>query len=170
MPTKTLVAYATRYGSTKEVAEAIAQTLGESGLAVDLQPLRDVRSLDGYSAVVMGAALYMFRWHKDARKFLSRHRKALEALPVAVFALGPTHEPHDEEEWRGAREQLDKTLVKYPWFKPVAIEIMGGKYAPEKLGFPLSIFAGAEPATDIRDWEAIRAWAEGLAGKLGTGD
>jgi menaquinone-dependent protoporphyrinogen oxidase len=43
MPSSVLVAYATRYGSTKEVAEAISQTLGESGLAVDLQPLRDVR-------------------------------------------------------------------------------------------------------------------------------
>ena len=45
---------------------------------------------------------------------------------------------------------------------------MGGKYAPEKLGFPLSVFAGVEPAPDIREWEAISAWAERWVGKLGA--
>src|SRR5215469_569468 len=70
MSASILVAYATRYGSTQEVAEAIAATLRERGLAVDIQPMRDVRSLDQYRAVVLGAPLYMFHWHKDAIHFL----------------------------------------------------------------------------------------------------
>jgi len=72
-----LVAYATRYGSTQEVAEAIGETLREQGLGVEVRPAREVRTLEGYDAVVLGAALYMYRWHKDARRFLSRQRKAL---------------------------------------------------------------------------------------------
>jgi menaquinone-dependent protoporphyrinogen oxidase len=166
MPTSVLIGYATRYGSTQEVAEVIAAALRDAGYAVDLQLLREVRSLDGYSAVVMGAALYMYRWHKDALNFLSRQRKALLERPVAVFALGPTHEPYDEQEWRDSRAQLDKELAKYPWFKPVALEIFGGKFDPQTLRFPINLLAGQEPASDIRNWDAIRAWASNLVEKL----
>lgn len=166
MSTSVLVGYATRYGSTQEVAEAVAAALRECGLAVDLEPLRQVRTLAGYSAVVVGAPLYMFRWHKDARRFLSRHRKALTERPVAVFALGPVHKPHDEEEWQSSRAQLDKELANFPWLSPVALEMFGGKYDPDKLRFPLSLFAGSEPASDLRDWAAIRAWASNLAPNL----
>ena len=162
MPSTVLVGYATRYGSTQEVAAAIAATLRESELDVDLQPARDVRTLAGYSAVVLGAPLYMFRWHKDARRFLSRHREALREQPVAIFALGPIHDPHDEEEWRNSRAQLDKALAQFPRLAPVALEVFGGKYAPEKLRFPINKLAGMEPASDIRDWDAIRAWSADL--------
>jgi menaquinone-dependent protoporphyrinogen oxidase len=167
MSTSILVGYATRYGSTRQVAEAIAETLRAAGLTVDLQPLREVRSLEGYRAVVLGAPLFMFHWHKDALGFLSRHRQALQARPVAVFVLGPVHEPHDDKEWLDSRAQLDKELAQFSWFSPLALEIFGGKYDPAALRFPLKMFAGAEPASDIRNWDAIRAWAESLAPGLG---
>ena len=162
MSSSVLVGYATRYGSTQEVAEAIAAALRECGLAVDIQPLRQVRSLGGYRGVVLGAPLFMFRWHKDAIQFLSRSRKALAERPVAIFALGPTHEPHDEQEWRDSRAQLDKELAKFPWLTPIAVEMFGGKYDPTKLRFPINLLAGKVPATDLRDWTAIRAWGAGL--------
>ena len=163
MTTRVLVGYATRYGSTQEVAEAVAATLGERGLAVDLRPLKEVHSLEGYGAAVIGASLYMFRWHKDARRFLSRHRQALTQRPVAVFALGPVHDPYDEQEWQNSRAQLDKELSKFPWFQPDVVELFGGEFDPAKLRFPINVFAGSEPASDIRDWTAIRAWATSLA-------
>ena len=164
MSASILVAYATKYGSTREVAEAVAATLRECGLAVDIQPMREVRTLAGYSAVVLGAPLFMFHWHKDALRFLSRHREALAERPVAVFALGPTHD--DEKEWQDSRAQLDKELANLPWLTPVALEMFGGKYDPAKLRFPINLLAGKEPASDLRDWAAIRAWASNLAAKL----
>ena len=159
-----LVAYATRYGSTQEVAEQIAATLCECGLQVDLRPAREVRTLDEYDAVVLGAALYIYRWHRDARRFLSRHRKALLDRRVAVFALGPTQD--EEEQFQDARSQLDKALASFPWFSPTTVEVFGGKFDPAKLPFPINRFAGGEPASDIRDWDAIRAWARDLPEKL----
>jgi len=164
MPASILVAYATKYGSTQEVAEAVAATLRESGLEVDIQPMRKVRTLAGYRAVVLGAPLYMFHWHKDALRFLSQHREALTERPVAIFALGPTHD--DEKERQDSRAQLDKELAKFPWLTPVALEMFVGKYDPAKLRFPVNLFAGKEPASDLRDWTAIRAWASNLAAKL----
>jgi len=166
MPTSVLVGYATRYSSTQEVADTVAETLRERGLAVDIRPLREVDTLVEYGAVVMGAPLYMFRWHKDAHRFLSRQRETLMERPVAVFALGPTHDPHDEKEWQDSWGQLNKALAKYPWFAPVALEMFGGKYDPAKLRFPISMLTGDEPATDIRDWKAIREWAGSVAAKF----
>ena len=162
MSSLVLVGYATRYGSTQEVAEAVAATLRECGLEVDIQPMRKVRTLAGYRAVVLGAPLFMFRWHKDALSFLSRHREALTERPVAIFALGPVHDPYDEDEWQSSHDQLDKELAKYPWLTPVALEMFGGKYDPAKLRFPVNLLAGKEPASDLRDWTAIRAWATNL--------
>ena len=164
MPASILVAYATKYGSTQEVAEAVAATLRESGLEVDIQPMRKVRTLAGYRAVVLGAPLYMFHWHKDALRFLSQHREALTERPAAIFALGPTHD--DEKERQDSRAQLDKELAKFPWLTPVALEMFVGKYDPAKLRFPVNLFAGKEPASDLRDWTAIRVWASNLAAKL----
>ena len=161
-----LVAYATRYGSTREVAEQVAETLRASGLEVDVQPAREVRTLEGYSAVVLGAPLYMFRWHKDAVRFLRRHRQALAEQAVAIFALGPFND--DEEEWQGARAQLDKALGRFPWLVPADVEVFGGKFDPAGLRFPFNALPALKqiPASDIRDWEAIRAWASSLAATL----
>jgi menaquinone-dependent protoporphyrinogen oxidase len=166
MSASILVTYATRYGSTQEVAEAVAATLRECGLEVAIQPMRDVRTLEGYRAVVLGAPLYMFHWHKDALRFLSRYREAITQRPVAIFALGPVHA--DEKEFQGSREQLEKELAKFPWLTPAAIAIFGGKFDPQKLGFPFNLLPALKnmPASDVRDWTAIRAWASTLAAML----
>jgi menaquinone-dependent protoporphyrinogen oxidase len=148
------------------VAEILALTLRKHGLVVDMLPAWKVRTLAGYNAVVLGAPLMMFRLHKDARLFLARHRESLLERPVAIFALGPTHAPYDEKEWQDSRAQLDKELADFPWLTPVAIELFGGKFDPTKLRFPISLFAGQIPATDIRDWDAIREWARHLAQTL----
>ena len=166
MSASILVGFATHTGSTQEVAEAIAASLREGGLAVDCRPLKEVQTLERYTAVVLGAPLYMFRWHKDAKRFLSRHRQALMERPAAVFALGPFHD--DAKERQDARAQLDKELLKFPWFAPVAIEIFGGKFDPAKLRFPMNLIPALKqmPPSDVRDWAAIHAWAIGLTAIL----
>ena len=155
-----LVAYATKHGSTQEVAEAVAATLRQHALEVEVQPASEVRALDRYGAVVLGAPLYSGRWHGDASRFLKRHRTALSERPVAIFALGPRSAA--EEERRGSREQLDRALAKASWLAPVAIEVFGGVIDPAKLRFPFNRM----PASDARDWTAIRAWASNLAASL----
>jgi len=166
MNRKVLVGYATKYGSTQEVASAIADVLSEGDRSVDLLALRDAKSLEEYSAVVVGAPFYMFKWLKDARKFLSRNQKTLESVPVAVFALGPTDEKETEDNRPEVFAQLDKALEEFLWLNPVDKKIFGGKFDPANLKFPMSLFMGKMPASDIRDWDAIKAWAEGLKSKL----
>ncbi len=77
MAASILIAYATRYGSTREVADAVGARLRERGFSAEVRCAREVRSLDGFSAVVLGAPLYIGSLLREARKFLERHHTAL---------------------------------------------------------------------------------------------
>jgi len=161
-----LLAYASRFGSTQEVAETIAATLREAGLEVDLQPMQEVKSLDRYDVVVLGAAIYNAKWNADAHQFVAQYQDALSQLPVAIFTLGPLSP--SEAAKRNSRRQLDGELAKYPWLRPVAVEIFAGKYDPAKPG--MGFFDRFVPARDVRNWDTIRAWATGLPAQLQQGE
>jgi menaquinone-dependent protoporphyrinogen oxidase len=156
-----LLAYATRYGSTQEVAEAITTTLRQDGIKVDIQSMQAIKNLDNYTAVVMGAAIYNTRWHPEAHKFLSKYQETLKQLPVAIFALGPLST--SDAAMLRSRRQLDMELEKYPWLKPVAVEMFVGKSDPSKLGIFDRLFS---KASDHRDWKAVHAWANALTAQL----
>ncbi len=89
MNSSILVAFASRHGSTEEVATAITDVLSKSGNAVEMRPVQEVVSLDEYFAVVLGAPLYDGAWHADAHVFLTVHQTALIQRPIAIFTLGP---------------------------------------------------------------------------------
>ena len=165
MDSRVLVAFATRYGTTQEAAEVVAESIRQSGLDVEVKPLRDVKTLDGYRAVVIGAALYMYRWHKDAIAFLTRFQQALTGVPLAVFAIGPVNPV--EKEFADARAQLDKELAQFTWLKPLDIRIFGGKFDPYALRFPHNLVPGMKklPVTDARDLGAVAAWGRDLAAR-----
>jgi menaquinone-dependent protoporphyrinogen oxidase len=162
-----LVAYASKYGSTGEVADAIAERLRSLGLEATALPAREVKDLSAYSAVVLGTALYFFMWRGEAHRFLRRNRKGLAAMPVAVFGLGPIEDT--PEQFTGAREHLDKGLAKHGWLHPVAVAVFGGRLEPSALRFPDNNPAmRAMGAIDLRDFEAIDAWVDALPDALGV--
>lgn len=163
-----LLAWATRYGSTEEVAHAIADDLLKQGFTVNAQPMAEVKSLERYEAVVLGFALYMSRIHKDARRFFAAYREPLMRVPVAVFCLGPFHA--DEKEFQESRRQLDRQMKHFPWLAPIAVEIIGGRFDPQQLGLLRYVPAmRSVPASDARNWEAIHNWAYHLPAALHAG-
>ena len=170
MGSKLLVAYATRYGSTAEVAEAVGARLREKEFEVDVKPVAQARSLDGYDAVVFGTPFYLGAMLKDSRSWLESQGAALETRPNAIFAFGPTSAADDLAE---TAKQLDKALAELPWLKPVAAQMFVGAYDPAKLRFadrlltklPASPLHGLG-AHDDRDWQAIGEWADGAAEAL----
>ena len=162
---KVLLTYASKYGSTCEVAEAIAKALRTRGLDATVEPVESVKDLEGYSAVVLGVALYFFRWRGSAHKFLKRHHRKLERIPMAVFGMGPIEDT--AEQYKGAREHRDKGLAKHAWLAPVSVTVFGGRLAPEGLRFPDNNPAIRQMgAVDLRDWDAVGKWADGLVEKL----
>ena len=159
-----LVAYASKHGSTAEVAEVIAASLCQLGLEVEVSPVSDVDEASRYRGVVLGGALYMGRLHRDARRFLRRHRETLSTLPVAVFAMRPrTLEAKDVA---SSREQLDHALDRVPEVAPFSVAVFGGVVDPEELDFPFNRML----ASDACDWDAIYAWAEELGARFGGAD
>src|SRR3974390_1114800 len=123
------MAYATKNGSTQQVAEGITAALREAGAQVTAPPARAVRdSVSGYDLIVLGAPLYSGRWHRDAHRFLKRHQRELAAVPVAVFGTGPRNDT--EEAWQRSRAQLDRALARRGWLNPVAVTIFGGRGPP----------------------------------------
>ena len=157
-----LVAYATKRGSTREVAADVGRVIRQSGAEVEISPAREVKNLDRYQAVVLGGALYMGRWHKDARKMLKRFRSELTSLPLAVFAMGPKETTPEALE--SAHAELAKALDEVPEVHPFSTAIFGGVIDPAKLHFPFSRM----PAGDARDWDAIQKWAEEVVRGLST--
>lgn len=160
-----LVAYASRYGATREVAEFVGKDLERAGFTVDVRPADEVDRIDGYRAVVLGAPFYLGRWLPQAHEFLARHRGELGGLPVAVFALGPLDAGDDET----AAEQLTQALAQHPLLHPVATATFGGRFdagvlrLPDRLltAMPASPLHGLD-RTDRRDWTVIAHWAAAL--------
>jgi menaquinone-dependent protoporphyrinogen oxidase len=163
MPATTLIAYATKHDSTHQVAELVAEVLRDDGLEVDVRPASTVTDVEPYNVVVIGGALYMGRWHPDARQLLSRHRATLARRPVFAFGMGPLE--MTDEQIAGSRSQLDHALARVPEVKPIGVAIFGGVVNPEDWHFPLNKM----PASDARDPEAIRAWAHDVAAVIRAG-
>lgn len=152
-----LVAYGSKHGATREIAEAIAETFGADGLDAHVESAltADPR---GARAVIVGAALYTGKVHPHAVRFLERYEGVLAERPLAVFASGPrTLEPEDVT--TSLRQLRSGLSAAAPRLRPVSLTIFGGAIDPHRLRWPLSRMQ----ASDARDWEAIRAWATELA-------
>ncbi len=173
---KVLVAFASRHGATQGIAERIAETLLRSGLDAEARPVGSIRTLEGYDAVVVGSAAYMFHWLGEASSFVKRNRAALAARPVWLFSSGPLGtEPTDAQ----GRDQKE---VSMPREMPELMTMSGarghevffGVYyrerprigVAERLMSLMPAARDALPEGDFRDWPAIEAWAQHIATEL----
>ncbi len=159
---KILVTYATKAGSTAEVASAIAETLSQTGAGVDLRPVKEVQSLAEYQAVVIGSAIRIGQWLGDARTFVEREQAQLAGMPVAIFSVHMENRGEDEAS-RQARAAY--TAPIHALVTPTAEAFFAGKIELAKLSFLERTMARMMKSVDEdqRDWAAIRAWAAGLA-------
>jgi menaquinone-dependent protoporphyrinogen oxidase len=167
---KVLVVYATKYDATREIAEKIGQVLRQAGLQADVRAVDAAPSRDGlaaYQAVVLGSSVYIGQWRKDAAQFLEANEKALSERPVWLFSSGPTGEGDPAQLVQGWRfpEKLQPIADRV---RPRDVALFHGKLDMDKLNFleKLAIKNVKAPAGDFRDWEAISAWASGIAKAL----
>jgi menaquinone-dependent protoporphyrinogen oxidase len=162
---KILVAYASKRGSTAEIAEVIAGALRREELSVDCEPVHGVKSLDPYDAVVLGSAVYVKQWRGEARHFLRKHRKGLARLPFWVFSSGPVGDPtEDQPEWiepPQVVEAAEKLGVR-------GHVVFGGCLPAEPRGpIEKAMVASTPPEhRDRREWDEIRGWATTVANQL----
>lgn len=160
MPARVLVAYATKLGSTGEIAETIAHVLRDGGHRSTAQPARDVTGLDDWDAVVLGSAVYAAHWQRDARRFTERFREDLKVRPLWLFSGGP----------------LDRRLARADQpITPYGAEITAGlgARAHRTFGGRLTREAAVDPQVlqthhlgDFRDWQSIVEYAYRIGREL----
>jgi menaquinone-dependent protoporphyrinogen oxidase len=158
----TLVAYASKYGSTEGIAERIAATLKSEGLQVDSKPIEAAGDVAGYESFVIGSAVYAFHWTKPAAEFVRRHRSLLAGRPVWLFSVGPLGPKADGAvKPRDFAELSDTINARDHHLFYGAIELSKLKGTDRLFGRMFKSFQG-----DFRDWEEIDAWARRIAHEL----
>ena len=155
-----LITYASRYGSTAEIAERIGAVISRNGLNARVAEVREVYDLKEYTAVVIGSAVYVGRWRKDAIRFMKVHEKDLSEKDVWIFSTGPTGTGDPVKLLEGWKmpKALEPVVSR---IRPKDITVFHGAVDPEKLsGLHRFMVKKVEaPVGDFRDWEAIEAWA-----------
>ncbi len=163
MTNSVLVAYASRNGSTRSVAEAIGQTLGAGGVAVDVRAMADVTDLTPYRAVVAGSAIRGGKWLPEAMEFLHTHQAALARKPFAAFLVCITMGSPNPQYRAGVADWMApvRAVVKpdSEGFFAGVLDLAQLPLSLRTLAFRAAVAFGALPQGDHRDWAAIRAWA-----------
>ena len=165
MNPRILVTYATRAGSTTEVAAVIGEALAKRGFAVEVKPVKAKPSVGGYQAVVLGSAIRMGRWLPEMMDFIKQNQPALGGVPVALFSVHMLN-TGDDEASQAARTAY--TVPVHQHLAPASEAFFAGKMDYARLSFLDGLIAKAVGSQtgasvgDRRDWDRIRSWAEAI--------
>ena len=158
---RVLVAYASKYGSTGGVADAIGKEFCSKEMATNVALIRNAGNLSSYQGVVIGSAIYMGKWLSEATDFVKENREILRQVPVAYFLVCMTLSRPTEENRAKALSYMDLILKAVPEIKPVGIGAFAGAMNydnPSWINKKILKSKGT-PEGDFRDWNVIRAWA-----------
>jgi menaquinone-dependent protoporphyrinogen oxidase len=172
MTTRILVTYASRTGSTAEVAKAIGRALSGGEAQVDVLPMKAVSDLSAYEAVVAGSSIRGAKWLPEAVQFIEAHRAQLAQKRFAIFTVCITMAMKNAASYSsGVKEWVAPVRAMV---KPLREGLFAGKldfgklpFNKDTLLFRISVALGIFPRGDHRDWDAIRAWSEELKPILG---
>ncbi|MGW3017454.1 flavodoxin domain-containing protein [Streptomyces longwoodensis] len=165
MTTNVLVAFGTTNGSTAGIAETVADVLRKEGLTVRTAPAATVEDVTEFDAVVVGGALYAGRWHKDARRFVRRHRRALRERPVWLFSSGPL-DPSASERDIPPVPGVRRTVLRLDARDHVTF---GGRLEEGAEGRIARMILRSGKGGDFRDFARIADWAKQVAADLTAG-
>lgn len=167
MKEKILIAYAGKYGSTKEIADKVGSVLRQAGVEAEVLPAQQVPDLNPYRAVILGSAVYAGFWRKEAVRFLKTHESALAKKAVWLFSSGPTGKGDANSLLKGWRFPKGQQPIA-DRIRPRDIAVFHGNLDAGKLNFFEKWIIGRvkAPIGDFRDWDAIASWSKSIASAL----
>jgi menaquinone-dependent protoporphyrinogen oxidase len=159
---RVLIAYASKHGSTRDIAGRLADRLEHAGLKTETINVAGEGTPPSFDAAVVGSAVYMGRWMKEAAAFVRAHGAALSERPLWLFSSGPVGskplpDALEAAEFRTSFEARDHRTF-------------AGALDKRRLSMAerLMVKAVKAPHGDFRDWEEIDAWADDIAIALGA--
>lgn len=171
-----LVAYATDHGSTRGVADRIADRLRQRGVDARACAVADVLEVSSCEAVVLGSAIHGGKWLPEARQFADRNAAPLREQPVWLFSVSTLG---DEESMFPPR--VANRLRALRKETPEMAEIRRLLHPRQHRNFAGAITRSHWPATgraffratggrygDHRNWPAIDAWADLIAAQTSS--
>lgn len=160
-----LVAYATKCGSTIEVAQAIGETLALNGTSVDIKPIKDIAEINGYDAFVIGSAIRMAQWLPEAKEFVQKYQTQLSKLPTAIFSVHILNQGDGPD---ANKERLAYTAPVRDLLAPISEAFFPGKIEQSQLAFTerLLFKMVKSPEGDFRDWNLVRGWGDKLKSQI----
>ncbi len=155
-----LVAYATRGGTARDIAEAVAVVLRDAGHDVRTADLRASRPpVDGVDLVVVGSGISAGAWYPEATAWLAAVEPKLRSTQVAIFntCLNAANPAKRDESLAYNRAVADR-------LKAGPGESFAGRYVPEHVSWWRRLFLRTmqKPTQDHLDLDAVRAWASTL--------
>jgi len=160
-----LMTYASKHGSTREIATAVAEELRTAGHIVDVRDVQDVSTLEPYDGAIVGSAVYMGNWMAEAKQFIESHQQWLASHPLWLFSSGPlgAENPQPVGDPNGIAELLETTGAR-------GHRVFVGKLEKDglSLGEKVIVRAVKAPYGDFREWQAVRAWAHDIAAAAET--
>jgi menaquinone-dependent protoporphyrinogen oxidase len=164
MPQRILVTYASRTGTTAEIAKAIGKTLEDSHTQIDVMPMQSVSDVTPYHAVIAGSAIRDAKWLPEAVQFIRTHQSTLRHKPFAIYTVCITLAMSNGERYRSGVTEW--TAPVRAIVQPLSEGLFAGMLDFHKLPFNLAtlrlratVALGIFPREDRRDWNAIRTWA-----------
>lgn len=161
---KILVTWASRHGSTAEIAKAVADELIANGLEVDLTEVSAVTNVDTYDGLVLGSAVYTTQWMGEMRNFINKHEDVLVEKPVWAFSSGLSGVPKASAQ---DPVRVGPVLIR---LKCRDYRTFAGALKPKELSWRERSQArlGGAIEGDFRDWNEIRQWAQEVAADAKT--
>ena len=161
---RVLVVYATKHGGTSWLAGILGESLIEAGLDCEVMPAAHAPDVTKYDAVVLGGALYMGRWHHDAKAFARHNADALRSRPLWLFSSGPL----DDTATTSIPLPVDDVQILMDDLGVRGHATFGGVLLPETAGFLGRRMIARGMGGDHIDRAHVQAWARKIAEALGV--
>ena len=166
---RTLIGYASRFGSTRDIAIRLAEVIRARGHAADVRSVDEISDFESYEVVVFGSGVYDGSWTPDATALMRRHAAVLARKSLWLFSVGSFGDRHPvigglikkEPKEMGEFEQ-----ALHPRDYRVFAGVINLDHWPAWGRLLFKAFGGQ--AGDNRNWSDIEAWAEHIAEELRT--
>lgn len=166
---RVLVAYASALGSTREIAQHVADRMAVALGEVECRSVEEVKSVSGYDAFVVGSAIHNQAWLDPALVFFTHNAHELAKRPVWTFSVGMSDALPRLFRKRGAA--LQQQRLEQSQFQDVELrghKVFSGVYEAAQMPGPLRVLFRLTGGHfgDLRDWASIDDWTDDITAQL----